>query len=245
MERVTPEKQSDQRIFAPALVPFLMVILMWAVHLIGLELDIRLSKYGLYPRTLHGLLGIFTIPFLHGSFSHLINNSAPMLILGWMLFKFYRSLAFRTLIGIWLISGIWLWISGRDSFHIGASGLVYGLASFLFLSGWLRREKRVAALSFVVVFLYGGLWWGVLPVDPGISWEGHLWGALAGFSLAIYYRKKGPQRPKYQWELEDEEEPEADVSLEETPTPGHEEVTYIYTFKPTSPPKNDGDSKIT
>jgi len=183
---------------------------MWAVFLIEFELDANFAQYGLKPRTLSGLKGIFTIPFIHGSWSHLLNNSFPMLVLGWALFHFYRSIAVKSLIGIALLSGIWLWISGRPSFHIGASGVVYGLAFFLFVSGWLRREKRVAALSLLVAFLYGGLWWGVLPVDPKISWEGHFWGALAGIALAILYRKQGPQKPVYQWEL-DENEDDTDI----------------------------------
>jgi len=184
--------------------PVAIVFLMWAMFLLDQEFDLHLSQYGLYPRKAEGLFGIFTIPFIHGSFSHIINNSVPMLVLGWALFRFYPTLAFKTLFWVLIISGIWLWISGRSSYHIGASGLVYGLASFLFLSGWLRREKRVAALSLLVAFLYGGMWWGVLPVDPTISWEGHLWGAVAGFSLAVLYRKQGPQKPVYQWEIEDD-----------------------------------------
>lgn len=159
-----------------------------------------------------------------------------MLVLGWMLFHFYPTLAWKTLLGVWIIAGIWLWISGRESYHIGASGIVYGLAAFLFLSGWLRREKRVASLSFVVVFLYGGMWWGILPVDPGISWEGHLWGGIAGFALAIFYRKQGPQRPVYQWETEPEEEGEFSASAEiaeaENSNDKNENATYVYTFIP-------------
>ncbi|MFN2430306.1 MAG: rhomboid family intramembrane serine protease [Cryomorphaceae bacterium] len=187
-------------------VPLLLVTIMWAVFLIEYEIGANFAEYGLKPRTATGLRGILTIPFIHGSWSHLINNSFPMLVLGWALFHFYRSIAVKTIIGILLLSGIWLWISGRSSFHIGASGVVYGLAFFLFVSGWLRREKRVAALSLLVAFLYGGLWWGVLPVDPKISWEGHFWGALAGIALAVLYRKQGPQKPVYQWELEEEDE---------------------------------------
>jgi membrane associated rhomboid family serine protease len=188
-------------------VPVLFTALMWIVFGVNEEFDLDLSKYGLYPRTLEGLRGIFTIPFLHGSLSHITNNTVSFLVLCWALFHFYRPIAWKTLLGIYLISGIWVWISARSNYHIGASGVVYGLAAFLFLSGWLRREKRVAALSLLVAFLYGGLWWGVLPVDPKISWEGHFWGALAGFSLAYLYRKQGPQKPQYNWD-EDEEENE-------------------------------------
>lgn len=247
MERTQVVAKKEYPILSAAVVPFFMVLVMWLVHLLSIEFDIRLSQYGLYPRSAKGLIGIFTMPFLHGSMSHLMNNSAPMLVLGWMLFKFYKPIAVKTLLGIWIISGIWLWISGRESYHIGASGLVYGLAAFLFLSGLLRREKGVASLSFVVVFLYGSLWWGILPVDPGISWEGHLWGGLAGLILAIVYRKQGPQRRVYQWELEEDVEegqeeklPEAENPIVEPSPPGHTR-TVIYTYKPNAP-KEPGEN---
>jgi membrane associated rhomboid family serine protease len=193
----------------PLTAPTLMVLAMWAVYLISLESGVSLVRYGLMPRSIEGLRGILTMPFLHGSLDHLMSNTAPVLILGWALYRFYPTLATKTLLGIWVTAGVWLWISGRESYHIGASGLVYGLAAFLFLSGWLRLEKRVAALSLLVAFLYGGLWWGVLPVDPKMSWEGHLWGAVAGLALAVLYRKQGPQRPVYAWEEEKEEEAQA------------------------------------
>src|SRR5690554_1159132 len=249
-------------LLTPAIVPMLLVLVMWIVFLVELETGLSFSKYGLKPRTLSGLLGIFTMPFLHGSWSHLLNNTVPMLILGWALFKFYPTLAVKTLIWIYLMGGLWLWISGRSSDHIGASGVVYGLATFLFFSGWLRREKRVAALSLLVAFMYGGMWWGILPVDPGVSWEGHLWGALAGIVLAFIYRKKGPQKTVYYWE----EEESIDLStfkLEEVTyqeVKGYQKVEVIplksqkdpstnnriqinYTFKHRAPNTNPDDSK--
>lgn len=218
-------------------VPIFLVVIMWAVFLINLEFDLNLTRFGLYPRTAEGLRGIFTIPFLHGSWSHLINNSIPMLVLGWALFKFYRPVAFKTLIGIYIVSGIWLWISGRPSYHIGASGVIYGMATFLFISGMIRKEKKVAALSLLVAFLYGGMWWGVLPVDPTVSWEGHFWGALAGVALAFLYRKQGPTKPKYQWEIDEEKE----IAMAEKQRHGDLDsaVDISYTFIPNS----DSDSE--
>ncbi len=206
-EQIEP-RGSLLEIFKAGLVPLLLVLVMWVVHLASIEFDFRVAPFGVKPRTLEGLLGIFTMPFVHGGYEHLMNNSLPMLVLGWALFKFYREIAWPSLIGIWLIGAFWLWVSGREAYHIGASGVVYGLASFLFLSGWLRKEKSVMALSLVIVFVYGGLWWGVLPVKPEMSWEGHLWGALAGFAMAWYFRKKGPQRSLYQWEVEELREKE-------------------------------------
>jgi len=222
--------------YSAALVPTAFVVLLWLIHFVALETSFDLTSYGLYPRKAEGIMGILTIPFIHGSWEHLINNSIPLLVLGWALFYFYPTLAWKTIGWIWLISGVWLWISGRSSFHIGASGIVYGLASFLFLSGWLRREKRVASLSLLIAFLYGSMWWGVLPVDPKISWEGHLWGAVAGFALAWVFRKQGPQRKNYHWDEEETDEELERLALgkkekgpeEVSPDPPKRKIVYVY-----------------
>lgn len=191
-----------------ALVPPIFFVLTMALVFVGDEWEVISARpWGIRPKSLIGLLGIFTTPFLHGSYEHLFNNSIPILVLGWCLFFFYRNLAWRTLAWIIICGGFWVWVSGRaGSNHIGASGLVYGLASFLFLSGILRKHIPLIAISMLVVFLYGSLIWGVFPVQEHISWEGHLWGAVAGFIAAIYYRPLGPQRTKYAWEDEEEEE---------------------------------------
>jgi membrane associated rhomboid family serine protease len=123
---------------------------------------------------------------------------------------FYRSLSYRVFIIIWLVSGLCVWLGGRPNYHIGASGIVYGLAAFLFVSGAIRRDTRLAAISFVIVFLYGGLIWGVLPIWPAISWEGHLFGGLTGVVCAFIYRNDGPKRKVYLWELDLDEENDAD-----------------------------------
>lgn len=213
--RASTGKEGFYSLFlAPLSYPLMAVILMWAVHLSAQEFGWNLSEFGVKPRTVKGLIGLFAMPFIHGSYEHLLNNSLPLLVLGWAMFKFYPTIAWRALLGIWFIGGIWLWISGREAYHIGASGVVYGLAAFLFLSGWLRREKRVAALSLAIVFIYGGMWWGILPVKPTVSWEGHLWGAIAGFAMAIYLRKQGPQRQLYQWEIDEIEEERRQALME-------------------------------
>jgi membrane associated rhomboid family serine protease len=231
--------------YGAILIPITFVIILWIIHFVAFETNANLTAYGLYPRKADGLIGIFTIPFIHGSWEHLINNSIPLLVLGWALFHFYPTLAWKTLFWIWIISGIWLWISGRSSYHIGASGIVYGLAAFLFLSGWLRKEKRVASLSLLIAFLYGSMWWGVLPVDPKISWEGHLWGALAGFALAWVYRKQGPRREQYRWEEHPADEELEKIALgktdepeESSPDSNPRRIVYIYRE---SPKKDEGD----
>ena len=188
--------------------PALFVLILFLVFSLGKLENWDLVPYGLYPRTGHGAVGMITYPFIHGSWKHLFNNSVPLLVLGTLLFYFYREIAWKAFLWIWAMSSLWLWIEGRSAYHIGASGLVYGLAAFVFVSGVLRKEKGVAALSLLVAFLYGSIWWGMLPYDPHISYEGHIWGALAGAATAWALRKKGPQRKRYSWEFEEDEEGE-------------------------------------
>ena len=181
------------------------VLVLWLVKYLEERSGFSLSSFGVLPRTVSGLKGVITSPFVHGDYKHLISNSIPLLVLGGALFYFYKSLAYRVIAGVYLLGGFWLWLGGRESLHIGASGLVYGLTTFLFFSGVLRRETRLMALSLLVVFLYGGMVWGLFPLFTGMSWEAHLFGSLAGLLFAFVYRKEGPQRKVYQWEEEDDD----------------------------------------
>ena len=184
--------------------PLLFVVILFLIHSYSTYFGVRLSHYGIYPRELKGLLGILTSPFIHGDWKHLFNNSVPLILLGSALFHFYKRLAPRVWIYSILYTGILVWLGGRPSFHIGASGLVYALASFLFFSGFIRKHRPLMAISMVVVFIYGGMIWGIFPRDEHISWEGHLFGAFNGLFWAFYYKSEGPQRKKYSWEIEEE-----------------------------------------
>lgn len=186
------------------ILPFLFIFLLWIIKIVDASENLNLFYFGVFPRDIKGLLGIFLSPLIHSDFNHLISNSIPLLILGTGIIFFYRELAYRVIGFVWLISGFCVWIGARESYHIGASGLIYGLAAFLFLSGLIRRDIRLAAISLLVVFLYGGLVWGLLPIFPHISWEYHLYGGLSGFIAAILYKNKGPQRIEWSWENEDE-----------------------------------------
>lgn len=177
-------------------VSLFFVMVMWVVFGIEHFMHLDFSNYGVLPLTIEGIRGIFLYPFIHGDILHLFDNSIPLLVLGTMLFYFYRPLAWEISILIWIFSGFWLWIIGRPSYHIGASGFIYGLAAFLFFSGVFRRNINLLAISLLVVFLYGGLIWGLFPIDEHISWEGHLSGAVAGSILAWFYKESGPKKPK-------------------------------------------------
>lgn len=203
-----------------AMIPSLLfVALVWLAFIIDHSaiFGSRMSTLGIFPGVLKGLLGIFFSPFLHSSFSHLWSNTLPLLIQIWLLFYFYRNIAFPAFIYLWLLSGVFTWILGRSSYHIGASGLVFALLFYLFFSGILRRYTPLIAVSLVVAFIYGSTIWSMLPiaelVDVSISWEGHLSGAISGLIIAVVFRKQGPQRPAKIW-IEDDEEDDVDEESE-------------------------------
>jgi membrane associated rhomboid family serine protease len=208
-----------KRIKYSFILPFLFILLLWIIKIIDFSEQLNLYELGVYPRNAKGLLGILLSPLLHSDFNHLISNSIPLLILGTGIIFFYRELAYKVIGFVWLFSGLGVWIIARESYHIGASGLIYGLASFLFLSGVIRKDFRLASISLLVIFLYGGLVWGVFSIFPQISWEYHLFGSLSGFLAAIIYRKKGPKPIVWSWENEDEpsEEDNAEDLTDKTP----------------------------
>jgi membrane associated rhomboid family serine protease len=180
------------RIFQSIFYPLLFVCFLWALKLFEVISNTNLSWYGIYPRTLHGIIGIATMPLLHSDFDHLFSNSVPLLVLGTIIFYFYRSIAFQVFFWVYLMTGVWVWAAARNSYHIGASGILYGFISFLFFSGVFRKDTRLLALSLFVVFIYGGTVWGMLPIREGVSWESHLLGALAGLITAYNFKKEGP-----------------------------------------------------
>ncbi len=207
-------KHETRKIIAALWPPLFFLLVMWIIKTAEFLFGLDVGFLGTYPLEAIGLQGILTMPLVHGSFSHLLANSVPFFVLGTALFYFYRDISWQVLAGIWILSGIWVWFGGRPSWHVGASGVIYGLSAFLFISGIVREVKGLAALSLVVVFLYGSMIWGVFPdffpEEKAISWEGHLGGFVAGAIMALYYRKQGPQRKKYSWELEDQNEDEED-----------------------------------
>jgi membrane associated rhomboid family serine protease len=176
--------------------PVAFLILIWVIKIFEWGLGLSFTQLGIFPLHVKGLLGIVTSPLIHGDFTHLMANSVPFLVLSWGIFYFYRPLSYRIFILCYLTTNILVWIGAREAYHIGASGLVYAFASFLFFSGIFRNYYRLIAISFVVVFLYGGLFWGIFPILKDVSWEGHLFGAISGLTYALAYRKEGPQKPQ-------------------------------------------------
>jgi membrane associated rhomboid family serine protease len=186
--------------------PSFFIILIWLIKIYESLLDVRFSEFGILPRTIDGLIGILTAPLIHGDFSHLIANSGPFFVLSSMIFYFYRPVSYQVFFSAYFITGIFVWIGSRFSYHIGASGVVYAMASFLFVSGIIRGNMRLFAISMLIIFLYGGMVWGILPIEKGISWESHLYGLVTGVILAFHFKKYGPQKPVYDWQKEDDDE---------------------------------------
>ncbi|MBI3136309.1 MAG: rhomboid family intramembrane serine protease [Bacteroidetes bacterium] len=228
------------------IISFLLVFTMWFIHVINLGFDLELYHYGILPQTPSGLIGIIAAPFIHSTadWGHLFNNSVPAFILTWLLFYHYRTIATRVFVIIYLLTGMAMWLLARDSYHIGMSGVIYGLTSFLVFSGFFRKNMRVAAVSLFIIFLYGSMVWGIFPTAVNISWEGHALGFFAGLIVAVLYKYKGPQPQKLRYELEEELgiEPESEYWKEEPvipaePQPEKEPESGIeirYEYKPKS-----------
>jgi len=194
-----------QRNFKLALkVAFWFTGFLWLILILDAVLGLGLARFGLRPRHMDGLIGVFTAPLLHSGAEHLFSNSLPLVVsLTTVLYLYPRS-AMRVIPVIWIGSGILAWIIGRESLHFGASGFVYGLLAYVFISGILRLDMRSVAVSVMVWFLYGSMIWGVLPIRPNMSWELHLTGAILGVALAIVYRHwdLAPVK-RYSWEDDD------------------------------------------
>jgi membrane associated rhomboid family serine protease len=179
-----------ERFFGSSVVPFRLVFIMWAVFSMEIFYGFDFGWLGIKPRTLEGLIGILTAPMIHGNLSHLISNTVPLLFLGSVLFFFYERIAGIVFFRCYIITNILVWLfSPRSSYHIGASGLIYGLSSFLIFFGLLRRDFISLLVSIGILIIYGGIFYGVLPTDPHISWESHLAGAIVGTVTAFNLRE--------------------------------------------------------
>jgi membrane associated rhomboid family serine protease len=203
-----------KKLLLSTIIPGILVFVMWFVKIIEVLFGLDFSEGGIFPLTIKGLPGIILSPFVHADFNHLFSNTLPLFFLSVALFYFYSDLALKIYGWTFLLTGLSVWIAGRPVWHIGASGLVYGLASFLFFSGIIRKYFRLVALSLLIVFLYGSMVWGIFPgVYKNVSWESHMLGFVSGVVLSIVYRNDGPTEPVYEWMLEDDED-EADKGEE-------------------------------
>jgi len=228
--------------------PLTFVMILWLIFWFEVRFGFSFNDLGVYPRTLSGLKGVVFSPFVHGSMEHLYHNSIPLFVLSMALFYFYREISWKVIgYGI-LFSGLLTWFIARPSYHIGASGLIYVLMSFILFKGIFAKHFRLIALSLLVVFLYGSMIWYVFPIKENISWEGHLSGLIVGFIFALIFRKSIAKPIKYKWEEPDYNEDEDPFlkhfdehgnfieHIEETPEAIEEKpnkITITYQFKKT------------
>lgn len=181
-----------KRLLLSIYIPAFLIAAIIATHLCSVLLSIDFTNLGIYPRETKGIIGIVTHVFVHASWEHLLSNCIPLLLLSWCLFYFYKDWAFAIIAFIWILSGILTFTIGRPNWHIGASGLIYGLAFFNFTAGIISKTKTMIAISLLTTFLYGGFVWSIMPyfVKASISWEGHLSGAIAGVIAALLFYNK-------------------------------------------------------
>lgn len=230
--------------------PALLLLVMWMAHWADyLFPELEFYRFGVKPQTIEGIKGIVLMPLIHSKrdFAHILNNSMPVFFLTAAVIYYYRAIALRVFLLIWVLTGagLWAFASNSHSFHIGMSGIIYALAGFLFTSGVLRKYRPLQSISLFVVFVYGSMIWGIFPMESHVSWQGHLSGLVAGVFLALYYRNKGPQAPKYQYEIEMEhgiDPPDLEgewnarqKELEERLRQQEEERRIVYHYKSTKP----------
>lgn len=182
-----------------------MIMIMWVVQIIQFFTPLDFGNFGIRPRSFEHLTGIFTAPFVHGDFPHIISNTPTFFVLMATILFFFRKVAYKSILVITVLTGLFVWVFARESYHIGASGVLYGLVSFVFWSGVFRRNVRSIILALIVLMMYSGLIVGVLPTQEGVSWESHLFGGISGIIAAYLFRKEVEED-----ELEREEYPEED-----------------------------------
>jgi membrane associated rhomboid family serine protease len=208
-------------------------LLLWFVKALEFAGDMSFAHFGILPRTLRGSIGIIAGPLIHGDFIHLFSNTLPLLILGILLFYFYHKIAIEIFLWIYLATGFWIWLLARNAYHIGASGIVYGIASFLFFSGIFRRNNQLMAISGVIIILYGGMLYGIFPdyVETNVSWEAHLMGGIVGIILAFWFRKSKIDIESQGMDSTDEENEVTNQEYFKAPTTT-EDIEANYTYKP-------------
>ena len=191
--------------------PLYLTLMLWAIHLVKFALGLdALARLGVFPRHVDGLWGILFSPLLHSDWGHLLSNTPPLLMLGAIIFFFYRRIALPAFFMIYFLTGLAVWIFGRPVFHIGASGVIYGLVAFVFWNGIFRRNLKSIVLALIVVFYYGSMFAGILPGQEGISWESHLLGGLVGIFVSFWYRddlEDDEHRELPSWEREEPQAP--------------------------------------
>lgn len=225
-----------------------LIMLLWLVKSVEWAFTTSFAHFGILPRSLHGMVGVIASPFIHGDFLHLISNSFSLMTLVIILFFFYDKVALRALLFIYLITGVGVWILAREAYHIGASGVIYGIASFILFSGLLRKNQSSLALSFIILLLYGGMFYGVLPQQGHISWESHLMGLVSGLIVALFFKNEFAGQADMELHFEkinfdDEDDEDFDYSSGYFTKDGHL-VSYQYEYNPQKPASGEVNKAV-
>jgi len=232
-----PEIEEKKRKFTFLLLPSLFIALLWVVFGVEFLFSLDFAEYAVEPRTLNGLFGILVFPLIHGSIEHIAGNTVSLFVLLVTVRYIFPQLFFRVLLFSYFVPGIITWFIGRPAYHLGASGMIYTLVVFIFISGVIRVNRYLLALSMLVVFMYGSLFWGIFPLEEGISWEGHLGGAVTGFILALWYRNADPIdeviEKEPDWD-EDEDDDSVHDDWKNYPHPNDQNPHITYHYKPHS-----------
>lgn len=202
-------KEVSKKLIQSIKFPLVFILVLWGIHIFQFVSGGSLGAWGILPQHISGLKGILTAPLIHGDFNHLISNTVPIFVLTTMIIFFYRRIALVSFTLIYFFTGLAVWFFARPVYHIGASGIVYGLISFVFWSGVFRRNIKSIILALIVTVIYSGYLWGVLPLKDGVSWESHLFGAIVGIIVAYIHRKniEPDEEPVvYSYELEEDSE---------------------------------------
>lgn len=180
--------EKTDNILPKLLFPIAIVSIMWIVKIIEVIQNHKFTRWGIFPRDLDGMIGIISAPFIHSDWQHLMTNSLPMLMLVSIIMVFYKRVAYPSYMIITVLTGFLVWLFARDAYHVGASGVVYGLVAFVAWTGIFRRNLKSIILALVILVMYGGYFHGIIPNKEGVSWESHLFGGMAGIFTAFLFK---------------------------------------------------------
>jgi len=188
MDSLDPYHQKEPHIIRKLVFPISIVIMMWAVKIIEVAQNHKYTRWGIFPRDIDGAIGILTAPFIHSDWQHLMSNTLPLFMLTSVMMVFYRRVALPSYMIITVLTGAMVWLFARESYHVGASGVVYGLVAFLAWTGIFRRNLKSIILSLVILVMYSGYFHGIVPNKDGVSWESHLFGGFVGIFTAFLFK---------------------------------------------------------
>jgi len=196
---------TEKRLFSAAKIAAVPVLVIWVIHIIKTVGHFHWGRFGIFPREVDGIAGIFLAPFIHGDFPHLLSNSVPLFFLTVLILFFYPRVANISLVLLYLVTGFLVWLFARQVYHIGASGVVFAMISFVFWNGVFRKNMKSIILALVIIVMYGGSFAGIVPGEEGISWESHLLGAVTGILVSFMFRNSiEPDEVEHDpWEGED------------------------------------------